>query len=194
MKTIRIVALVAVLTMTGAVLVAQAHEHPIKAEQPAKSEHPSDGTDIFSVAAGAEEFSTFVACVKAAGLEEKFQSKGPFTVFAPTDAAFAKLPEGTLDDLLDPANKAQLAGLLANHVVPGKIMSSDMKTMKATNVSGQDLDIKVSDDGITCNAAHVVQADVVASNGVIYAIDTVIVLEEAAEHPSSEAPKDHPAH
>lgn len=194
MKFTKFVALPILLIMVAGFLVAQAHEHPIIPENPTKTEHPAQEGDILSVAADAGEFKTFLAAVEAAGLMEKFQGKGPFTVFAPTDAAFAKLPDGTMEELLEPANKARLAGLLANHVVPGIIMSTDIKTMKATNVSGQDLHLKVDDGTVCVNNARTVQADIVATNGVIYAIDSVIAPTPSQEKVESEKPKDHPAH
>ena len=124
---------------------------------------------------------------------DKLASEGPFTVFAPTDEAFAKLPDGALDDLLKPANKSKLAGILANHVVPGKLMAADVKTMKATNVSGQDLAIEVHDGAVMVDGARVVQADLAADNGVIHTIDTVI-MPKSDTGPKSDKPKDHPAH
>ena len=206
MKTIKFVALAVLLISAGAFHSAQAQEHPTKkehpgktehpakTEHPSKSEHPAKAGDIMAIASSAGEFKTLVTAIQAAGLEDKFRSKGPFTVFAPTDEAFAKLPAGTLEDLFKPANKAKLAGLLANHVVPGKIMTADVKTMKAANISGQDLDIKVGHGTMIVNNARVVQADLAATNGVIHAIDTVIIPAPAGEHPTSEKPKDHPAH
>ncbi len=200
MKTTKFVALAVLLIMPGTFLAAQAHEHPNKAEHPSTTEHPNTAEHpskeggIIAVASESGEFKTFISAVQAAGLENKLLGKGPFTIFAPTDAAFAKLPDGMMDDLLQPANKAQLAGLLANHVVPGKIMTADIKTMKATNVSGQDLNIQVDGDVVTVNNCQVVQPDLVATNGVIHAIDTVIIPAPPLEKAASEAPKDHPAH
>lgn len=194
MKPNRMLVLVVLLISIVSFQLVQAQDHPAKAEHPATTEHPADPNSIFAVATEAGNFKTFVAAIEAAGLEEKFQGKGPYTIFAPTDEAFAKLPKGKLDDLLKPANKAQLAGLLACHVVPGKIMAKDCKTMKTTNVNGQDLAIKVTDDTVTVDGAKVVKADMVASNGVIHAIDTVIFPASSTKTPASEAPKDHPAH
>ena len=131
--------------------------------------------DIVAVASGAGHFSTLVAAVKAAGLVETLQCHGPFTVFAPTDEAFAKLPKGTVEDLLKPVNKAKLAGILTYHVVPGKVMAADVKTMKAKTVNGQELDIHLSDGKVTVNKAKVTKTDIAASNGVIHVIDTVVM-------------------
>ncbi len=200
MKTTKFVALAVLLILPGTYLTAQAHEHPKTTEQLSKAEHPSTTElaniegGIIAVASESGEFKTFITAVQAAGLENELQGKGPFTIFAPTDAAFAKLPDGMMEDLLKPANKAQLAGLLANHVVPGKIMTADIKTMKATNVSGQDLNIQVDGDVVTVDNCRVVQPDLVATNGVIHAIDAVIIPAPPLEKAASEAPKDHPAH
>lgn len=200
MKTTKFVALVVLLIFAGAYLAAQAQEHPGKTEHPNNTGHPSSAEypgkegNIIALASGVDEFKTFISAVQTAGLVEKLQGKGPFTIFVPTNNAFAKLPDGMMEDLLKPANKARLAGLLANHVVPGKIMAGDIKAMKATNVSGQDLHIQVSDDGVTVNNARVVQADLVGTNGVVHAIDSVIVPAPPPEKAASEEPKDHPAH
>ena len=131
--------------------------------------------DLVGVAAEAGSFNTLVAAVKAAGLVETLQGDGPFTIFAPTDAAFAKLPPGTVDDLLKPQNKAKLIAVLTYHVVPGKIMAADVTTSKATTVNGQPLSIAVTDGGVTVDGARVVKADVAASNGVIHVIDSVVL-------------------
>ena len=200
MKSNRFLALIVLLVSTVTFQTAQAQdhpstaEHPSSAEHPAKAEHPVAANNIFAVAAGDGNFTTFVAAIEAAGLVEKFQGEGRFTVFAPTDKAFAKLPAGMMDDLLEPANKAKLAGLLACHVVPGEIMVANMKTMKATSVSGNDLSITVTYGVVMVNDARVVTADMVAANGVIHAIDAVIFPNDAGEMPASATPKDHPAH
>jgi uncharacterized surface protein with fasciclin (FAS1) repeats len=170
-----IIALFVVVVMAAAAPLAVAQDHPSKAEHPKKVEQPAKVGDIVAVAAGAGDFNTLVAAVKAAGLVETLQGKGPFTVFAPTDAAFAKLPKGTVEDLLKPANKAKLVAILTYHVVPGKIMAADVKTMKAASVEGQNLDFVVKDGKVMVNGANVVGADVAASNGVIHVIDTVLI-------------------
>lgn len=131
--------------------------------------------DIVAVAAGAENFKTLVAAVKAAGLVETLQGKGPFTVFAPTDEAFAKLPAGTVDDLLKPENRDKLAAILKYHILPGKVMASDVKTMQVKSVQGQSLNIKVSDSGVMVDNAKVLKTDLIAQNGVIHVIDSVIL-------------------
>jgi uncharacterized surface protein with fasciclin (FAS1) repeats len=131
--------------------------------------------DIVDVAVGAGSFETLVAAVQAAGLVDTLKGEGPFTVFAPTDEAFAALPEGTLEMLLKPENKDQLVAILTYHVVPGKVMAADVKTMKATTVNGADASLKVADSGVTIDKANVVKTDIAASNGVIHVIDAVIL-------------------
>ena len=131
--------------------------------------------DIVAVASSAGSFKTLVAAVKAAGLVETLQGKGPFTVFAPTDEAFAKLPPGTGEDLLKPENKDKLVAILTYHVVPGKVMAADVKTMMVKTVNGKELSIKVDDGKVTVNDAKVIKTDVAASNGVIHVIDTVLL-------------------
>ena len=164
MKNNRIIALSALLVAALAMPLTQAAEKPAAAKE-----------DIVAVASGAGSFKTLVAAVKAAGLVETLQGTGPFTVFAPTDEAFAKLPEGTVADLLKPENKAKLVAILTYHVVPGKVMAADVKTMQAKTVNGQELAIKVADGKVTVNDAKVIKTDVAASNGVIHVIDTVVL-------------------
>lgn len=133
--------------------------------------------DIVDTAMGAGDFNTLVAAVKAAGLVETLKGDGPFTVFAPTDAAFAALPEGTVETLLKPENKDQLISILTYHVVPGKVMSSDLQDdMMATTVQGGQIMIDL-DKGVMINDASVAAADIAASNGVIHVIDKVILPE-----------------
>ncbi|MEM9049069.1 MAG: fasciclin domain-containing protein [Pseudomonadota bacterium] len=132
--------------------------------------------DIVDTAVAAGQFDTLVAAVQAAGLVETLKGDGPFTVFAPTDEAFAKLPEGTVATLLMPENKDQLVAVLTYHVIPGKVMSSDIagQTLSVTTVQGTDIAIDAT-SGVTVNEATVTAADVEASNGVIHVIDTVIL-------------------
>ncbi len=131
--------------------------------------------DIVDVAVANGSFGTLVAAVKAAGLVETLKGAGPFTVFAPTDAAFAALPAGTVEDLLKPENKEKLAVVLTYHVVSGKVMAADVMGMKsATTVNGQDVMIDAA-NGVMINNATVVTPDVAADNGVIHAIDTVLL-------------------
>ena len=132
--------------------------------------------DIVTVAATAGDFTTLVAAVKAAGLVETLQGDGPFTVFAPTDEAFAKLPAGTVDSLLLPENKAKLVAILTYHVVPGEVLAADVVNLSAADtVEGQPLSISVNDGGVQINDAHVTATDIMASNGVIHVIDSVLI-------------------
>ncbi|MDA1071958.1 MAG: fasciclin domain-containing protein [Proteobacteria bacterium] len=132
--------------------------------------------DIVEVAAADGRFTTLVAAIEAAGLVETLQGEGPFTVFAPTDEAFAALPEGTVEDLLKPENRDTLVAVLTYHVVPGKVMSSDIagQEMEVATVQGSTVEIDAM-DGVMVDGAHVIIADVDASNGVIHVIDAVIM-------------------
>ncbi|MGJ8581271.1 MAG: fasciclin domain-containing protein [Psychromonas sp.] len=142
----------------------------------AQAAHHGTHKDIVEVASENGSFTTLVAALKAGGLVETLKGKGPFTVFAPTDDAFAKLPEGTVEMLLKPENKDKLVSVLTYHVVPGKVTASDvMKIDNATTVQGQPVMIKVNGDKVMINDAHVIMADVEASNGVIHAVDTVLM-------------------
>ena len=132
--------------------------------------------DIVDTAVAAGSFNTLVAAVKAAGLVDALKGPGPLTVFAPTDAAFAALPAGTLDDLLKPENKEKLKGILLYHVVSGKVMSTDLKgTVKPATLQGATLTIVAGASGVTVNGAKVTKADIGASNGVIHVIDAVVL-------------------
>ena len=135
----------------------------------------SNASNIVVVASAAGIFNTLVAAVTSAGLVETLQGAGPFTVFAPTDEAFAKLPAGTLQELLKPENKAKLGAILAYHVVAGKVMAADVKTMTATTASGKNVNIKVDAGKVMVNNATVIKTDVAASNGVVHVIDTVLI-------------------
>ena len=132
--------------------------------------------DIVDTAAGAGSFKTLVAAVKAAGLVETLKGKGPFTVFAPTDEAFGKLPEGTLESLLKPENKKKLTAILTYHVVPGKVMAADVVKLKeAKTVEGSKAKVKVADGKVQIDNANVVKTDIACKNGVIHVIDAVIL-------------------
>jgi uncharacterized surface protein with fasciclin (FAS1) repeats len=131
--------------------------------------------NIVELAAGTESLSTLVTAVKAAGLVETLQSAGPFTVFAPTNAAFEALPEGVLASLLKPENKDQLVAVLTYHVIGAKVMSTDLKEgQKATTVQGEEVTISLK-GGASVSGAKVVTADIAASNGVVHVIDQVIL-------------------
>ena len=132
--------------------------------------------DIVDTAIGAGSFNTLVSAVQAAELVDALKGEGPFTVFAPTDEAFAALPAGTVDDLLKPENRDQLVAILTYHVVPAKVMSADIagKAATAKTLSGGELAIDAT-SGVTVNDAKVVTADIEASNGVIHVVDAVIL-------------------
>jgi uncharacterized surface protein with fasciclin (FAS1) repeats len=132
--------------------------------------------DIVDTAVAAGSFNTLVAAVKAAGLVETLKGAGPFTVFAPTDEAFAKLPAGTVDFLLKPENKDQLIAVLTYHVVAGKVMAADVvKLTEAKTVQGSSAKVKVKDGKVYVDNATVVTTDIMTSNGVIHVIDSVIL-------------------
>ena len=133
--------------------------------------------DIVETASEAGSFQTLLTAAEAAGLVDTLKSEGPFTVFAPTDEAFAKLPEGTVEDLLKPENQDQLKAILTYHVVPGKTMSSDIagKELEVETVQGETIAIDASDGTVMVDDATVVQADIETDNGVIHVIDTVLM-------------------
>ena len=133
--------------------------------------------DIVDTAASAGSFNTLIAAIEAAGLAETLKGPGPFTVFAPTDEAFAKLPAGTVETLLKPENKDKLVQILTYHVVPGKVMSGDVagKSTEAKTVEGSTLEVDAREGGVMVDEARVVQADIAADNGVIHVIDTVVM-------------------
>jgi uncharacterized surface protein with fasciclin (FAS1) repeats len=134
---------------------------------------------IVEVAVASEDFETLVAAVKAADLVDTLSGKGPFTVFAPTDDAFGKLPKSTLEDLLKPENKKKLAGILTYHVVAGKVMAADVVKLKnAKTVQGKNVRIRVKDGKVKINRANVVKTDIACKNGVIHVIDAVILPPE----------------
>lgn len=164
----------------GAALVALALALPLAAPKARAAE-----ADIVDTAVAAGQFNTLVTAIKAAGLVDALKAKGPFTVFAPTDAAFAKLPKGTLEDLLKPANKDKLKAILLYHVVSGKVMSTDIKgEVKPATLEGATLDIVASPAGVTVNGAKVGPADIAASNGVIHVIDAVLLPPAKAAAPA----------
>jgi uncharacterized surface protein with fasciclin (FAS1) repeats len=132
--------------------------------------------DIVDTAVAAGSFKTLAAALQAAGLIDALKAKGPFTVFAPTDDAFAKLPAGTVESLLKPENKDKLKGILLYHVVKGKIASSSIHgNPKPKTLQGAALDVKATKEGVTVNAARVTTADIRASNGVIHVVDAVLM-------------------
>ena len=134
--------------------------------------------DIIDTAVSAGSFKTLATALQAAGLVDALKGPGPFTVFAPTDDAFRKLPPGTVDSLLKPENKEKLKAILTNHVVPGKVMAAQVTSLSsAKTLNGQNVAISTRDGSVMVNNAKVVKADITASNGVIHVIDTVILPE-----------------
>jgi uncharacterized surface protein with fasciclin (FAS1) repeats len=132
--------------------------------------------NIVDTAVAAGQFKTLTTAINAAGLSETLKGPGPFTVFAPTDAAFAKLPAGAVENLLKPENKAQLAAVLTYHVLSGAVMAADVaKLTEAKTVNGKMVDVHATGGSVMINSAHVVTADIPASNGVIHVIDSVIL-------------------
>jgi len=163
----RIFAPIALIVSIAFSTVAMAGHHGMKKEQ---------ALDIVDVAVSAGQFTTLAAALDAADLISALKGEGPFTVFAPTDAAFEKLPAGTVEMLLKPENKDQLIAVLTYHVVPGNVMAADVvKLSGATTLNGADVAIAVVDGDVRINNATVVKADIGASNGVIHVIDTVIL-------------------
>jgi uncharacterized surface protein with fasciclin (FAS1) repeats len=161
-----VVAKLAILSLFFGV-VAKADQHGMKM---VKSQ------DVIDVAVAADDFNTLAAALTAADLIDTLKGDGPFTVFAPTDAAFAKLPEGTVENLLKPENRDQLIAVLTYHVVPGKVTAADVvKLNNATTVNGDDVSIKVESGKVLINDATVVTTDIDASNGIIHVVDTVIL-------------------
>jgi len=136
----------------------------------------ADPKDIVDTAVAAGSFQTLAKALAAADLVQTLKGPGPFTVFAPTDEAFAKLPAGTIETLLKPENKAKLQRILTYHVVAGRVMASDvMKMRSAKAVSGDTITVATRDGGVTVDKAHIVKTDITASNGVIHVIDSVIL-------------------
>lgn len=173
MKTHRILTLAVLAAAVS--LTPNLFADECSASKTASTSTRTAGKDLVAVASGADNFKTLVAAVKAAGLVETLQGKGPFTIFAPTDAAFAKLPAGTLESLLKPENKEKLVAILTYHVVSGKVLAADVKTSEAKTVQGQSVKLVVSDAGVTVDGAKVLKTDVMAENGVIHVIDTVVL-------------------
>lgn len=163
----RLLAPIAMIVAFAFSTVASADHHKMKEDK---------ALDIVDVAVSAGQFNTLAAALEAAGLVGTLKGEGPFTVFAPTDEAFAKLPDGTVEMLLKPENKDKLVAVLTYHVVAGKVLAADVvKLSAATTVNGADVAIAVIDGGVRIDDATVVKADVAASNGVIHVIDTVIL-------------------
>lgn len=153
----------------------QAETQPMApSTSPATTSTTTSG-NIVDIAASNDSFKTLTAALKAAGLDQALASEGPYTVFAPTDEAFAALPEGTLEELLKPENKDVLVKILTYHVVPGENMSQTLKSGATKTLEGTPVEVKVTPNGVMVNDANVVKADVQASNGVIHVVDKVIL-------------------
>jgi uncharacterized surface protein with fasciclin (FAS1) repeats len=136
----------------------------------------AQGKDVVDTAVAAGQFKTLAAALQAAGLVNTLKGAGPFTVFAPTDEAFAKLPKGTVEELLKPENKAKLTAILTYHVVPGKVMAADVvKVKSARTVQGGSINVNAAGGKVKVDASNVVKTDIAASNGVIHVIDTVLM-------------------
>lgn len=172
MKNLQSKTLLSAALAFGAVFAGPAFaEHHEKAAM-----NTAGSQSIVAIASGNPDFETLTAALTAADLVGTLEGAGPFTVFAPTDAAFEKLPAGALDDLLKPENKAKLQSILTYHVVSGKVLAADVvKVDSAKTVNGQQVDVNVMGDKVKIGGANVVKTDIVASNGVIHVIDTVLM-------------------
>jgi uncharacterized surface protein with fasciclin (FAS1) repeats len=167
MKKVALYALLISVTMLVGVCMGESNSTAAPSMSPG-------GKNIVDTAVAAGNFKTLVTALQIAGLVNTLNGKGPFTVFAPTDAAFAKIPNATLKTLL--ANKTQLTAVLTYHVVPGNVMSNDLKNgMMVKTVQGENLSIKLANGGVMVNNANVTKANIVCTNGVIHAIDTVLM-------------------
>jgi transforming growth factor-beta-induced protein len=174
-------------------VVEQANSSSSQSEPKEETAAPSkpSPSDLVDTAVAAGSFKTLVTAVKAAGLVETLKSEGPFTVFAPTDEAFAKLPEGTLQDLLKPENKQKLADILTYHVVAGKVTSSQVvEVTSADTLQGQKVAITATNGGVKIDNANVVKTDILCSNGIIHVIDAVLLPKEETAAPSEPSPSD----
>jgi len=168
MKTAKIILVSIIMLSMPVVLLAGSHGNYNKSSM-----------DIVDTAISAKSFNTLVAALKAADLVDVLRGEGPFTVFAPTDDAFAKLPEGTLESLLKPENKAQLQSILTYHVLPGQYLAADVVKMdSAKTVNGQSFSIRNHDGSVMIDNAKIIKTDITASNGVIHVIDSVILPKD----------------
>lgn len=165
---------IGLLTLGGGVVSAQA-----KNSTPGSTKDDKKVVDIVETAIESGKFKTLVTALKAADLVKTLKGKGPFTVFAPSDEAFAKLPEGVLDDLLKPENQKKLAGILTYHVVPQSLMASDVsKLKKIKTVQGTEVMIEVKDGKVLVNKSTVIGTDIKCTNGVIHVVDAVLIPKE----------------
>lgn len=166
-----VIAILSLATLFAAPMFAQAEQTGGSSTKKMMAEK-----NIVETAMAAEGFTTLVAAVKAAGLVDALTGEGPLTVLAPTDAAFAKLPKGTVEDLLKPENKAKLVAVLTYHVIKGKVPAATVVTLdSAPTLQGSNVEIKTEAGGVMVNNAKVVKTDIMCSNGVIHVIDTVLL-------------------
>ena len=175
MRALATTSLLLTLALGGCGSSSQSSARPAETT-PSSSGSEAASVDIVDTAVGAGSFTTLVAAVQAAGLEETLRGAGPFTVFAPTDAAFAALPAGTLDSLLLPENREQLRSILTYHVVSGRVMASEAAAMtSAPTVQGASAPIAMVGGGLTIGGARIVTTDIACSNGIIHVIDAVMM-------------------
>lgn len=146
-----------------------------------KSVVADEPKDIMTITAGSENFTTLLAAINAAGLAETLKGEGPFTVFAPTNSAFEALPEGMVVKLLEPANKEMLTNILTYHVVPKKLLSENIAPMTLATVGGPEVTITLDGETVMIDGAKVIEADIIASNGVIHVVDKVLTPPVEAE-------------
>jgi uncharacterized surface protein with fasciclin (FAS1) repeats len=178
-KSVRTIGLTAMISMMVGMTAAQANDCPNAAGKvmptSAIAARPTSSGTIVEIAVGNPAFSTLVKAVQAAGLAETLSGKGPFTLFAPTNEAFAALPKGTLETLLKPENRDVLRKVLTYHVVSGNLMAKDLRSSKVATVEGNTVAIQVTKQGVKVNNINVVKADIAARNGVIHVIDRVLL-------------------
>jgi uncharacterized surface protein with fasciclin (FAS1) repeats len=163
------------ITMAAALAAATLAPQRVSAADPTAP--AMEKPDVVAAASSVSELSTLVTAIKAAALVSALQGQGPFTVFAPNNAAFAKLPAGTLDDLLKPENRAKLASILKGHVIKGRVRAADVKAGEVETLEGNDVEIAVRNGKVSFGDATVVATDLTAGNGVIHEIDTVVIAD-----------------
>lgn len=166
-----------ITTITMAAALAVATLAPQRASAADQTAPTAAQPDIVAAAGSAAELSTLVTAIKAAALVSALQAQGPFTVFAPTNEAFAKLPAGTLEDLLKPENRGKLAAILKGHVIKGRVKAADVKAGKVETLEGNEVEIAVKNGKVSFGDATVVATDMAAGNGVIHEIDTVVIAD-----------------
>jgi uncharacterized surface protein with fasciclin (FAS1) repeats len=175
-KSVRVIGLMSLLSITVGIAKVEANGSANKnAADTFLAAQPTSASTIVEIAAGKSNFSTLVKAVQAAGLAETLSGEGPFTLFAPTNKAFAALPKGTLEKLLKPENRDLLRKVLTYHVVSGDLMSHSLRSDKVTTLQGSSVTLRVRDQGIRVNKANVIKADIDAKNGVIHVIDRVLL-------------------